>query len=92
MVYSDRVIFNFQDVLDVVQEGLQELGKDASEAQKSSHRDLKKWDCKALFLINQCVDAANFERIASATSAKQAWDMFRAGKMDLHITAGPNNR
>ncbi|XP_006604983.1 uncharacterized protein LOC114400439 [Glycine soja] len=32
-------------------------------------------DCRALFLIHQCVDPQNFAKIVSATSAKQAWDI-----------------
>ncbi|RDY03537.1 hypothetical protein CR513_12872, partial [Mucuna pruriens] len=35
----------------------------------------KKKDCKALFLIHQCVDSANFEKIVLANSAKEAWDI-----------------
>ena len=64
-----------QDVLEFVMIGLQELEKDAGEAQKSLFRESKKMDCKALFLIHQFVDPQNFAKIASATSAKQAWDI-----------------
>ena len=55
--------------------GLQELEKDAREAQKRMFRESKKLDCKAIFLIHQCVDPQNFANIVSATSAKQAWDI-----------------
>jgi hypothetical protein len=30
-----------------------------------------------LFLIHQCVDSANFEKISSATSSKQAWEILQ---------------
>lgn len=36
---------------------------------------MKKKDCKALFLIHQCVNDANFEKIANATTLKEAWDI-----------------
>ena len=51
------------------------MEKDAGEAQKSTFRESKKMNCKARFLIHQCVDPQNFAKIVSATSAKQAWDI-----------------
>jgi len=51
------------------------LEKDAAEAQKNTFRESEKKDCKALFLIHQCVDPQNFAKIASTTSAEQAWDI-----------------
>lgn len=68
-----KTIFEMQDALDVVQSGIQDLEKSASDAQEKMFKELKKRDCKALFLIHQCVDAINFEKIASAATAKQAW-------------------
>ena len=47
-----KVIFGMQDVLDIIMAGLQELEKDAGEAQKRMFRESKKLDCKALFLIH----------------------------------------
>ncbi|GAU39052.1 hypothetical protein TSUD_396570 [Trifolium subterraneum] len=69
-----NVIFGFQDVEDLVKNGYNALAADATEAQQTTFREVKKKDCKALFLIHQCVDSANFEKISSATSSKQAWD------------------
>ncbi|RDX87993.1 hypothetical protein CR513_30472, partial [Mucuna pruriens] len=45
------------------------------EVQQAVYRESKKKDCKALFLIHQCVDSANFEKIALANLAKEAWDI-----------------
>jgi CHAD domain-containing protein len=70
-----NVIFGFQDVEDLVKNGYNALAADAAEAQQATFREVKKKDCKALFLIHQCVDSANFEKISSATSSKQAWDI-----------------
>ena len=55
-----KVIFRFQDVTEVVQEGVQELDRNPTDAQKVAHCDLMKRDAKALFIIHQCVDADNF--------------------------------
>jgi len=51
-----KVIFGMQDVLESAMIGLQELKEDAGEAQKRMFKESKKMDCKALFLIHQCVD------------------------------------
>ncbi|XP_019460089.1 PREDICTED: uncharacterized protein LOC109359850 [Lupinus angustifolius] len=80
-----RTIFGFQEVLEIVEDGYQEVGDSANEAQRTSYRESKK-DCKALFLIHQCVDGANFERIANAKTTNEAWDNLensyeRAAKM-----------
>ncbi|XP_006582657.1 uncharacterized protein [Glycine max] len=69
-----KVIFRFQDVTEVVQEGVQEPDRNPTDAQKVAHRDLMKRDAKTLFIIHQCVDADNFQKIRSADTAKKAWD------------------
>ncbi|KHN34159.1 hypothetical protein glysoja_047163, partial [Glycine soja] len=53
---------------------VQELDRNPTDAQKVAHRDLMKRDAKALFIIQQCVDADNFQKIRSADTAKKAWD------------------
>ncbi|XP_019432432.1 PREDICTED: uncharacterized protein LOC109339448 [Lupinus angustifolius] len=69
-----KAIFGFQEVFEVVQHGYQELGEGATEAQRTIYKEAKKRDCKALFLLHQCVDGANYEKINGAETAKQAWD------------------
>ncbi|XP_006575979.1 uncharacterized protein [Glycine max] len=69
-----KVIFRFQDVTEVVQEGVQEPDRNPTDAQKVAHRDLMKRDAKALFIIHQCEDADNFQKIRSADTTKKAWD------------------
>ncbi|XP_019435536.1 PREDICTED: uncharacterized protein LOC109342032 [Lupinus angustifolius] len=69
-----KIIFGFQEVYEFVQNGYQEVGENANEAQRTSYRESKKKDYKALFLIHQCVDGANFEIIDGAKTAKEAWD------------------
>jgi hypothetical protein len=36
---------------------------------------LKKKDFKALFIIHQCVDADNFEKVGDCETSKEAWDI-----------------
>ncbi|XP_019442233.1 PREDICTED: uncharacterized protein LOC109346948 [Lupinus angustifolius] len=69
-----KAIFGFQEVYEIIQNGYQEIEDDANEAQRTIFREFKKKDCKTLFLIHQCVDGANFEKIAGAKTAKEAWD------------------
>ncbi|XP_019434413.1 PREDICTED: uncharacterized protein LOC109341068 [Lupinus angustifolius] len=70
-----KAIFGFQDCLDVVQQGVQELDENSTEEEKVELKEAKKRDCKAIFLIHQCVDHSNFERISAATSSKEAWQI-----------------
>ncbi|XP_019432534.1 PREDICTED: uncharacterized protein LOC109339535 [Lupinus angustifolius] len=69
-----KAIFGFQEVLEIVQKGYQEIGEGATEAQRTMYNEAEKKDCKTLFLIYQGVDAANYEKINGAETAKQAWD------------------
>ncbi|XP_019451905.1 PREDICTED: uncharacterized protein LOC109354003 [Lupinus angustifolius] len=69
-----KAIFGFQECLDVVQVGVHELGENPTEAQRLEHKEAMKRDCKAIFLIHQCVNRANFEKISAAISAKEAWE------------------
>ena len=69
-----KVLFGFQDVMDIVKVGVQEPVEGSSDAVKAACKEQKKRDYKALYLIHQCVNDENFEKIASATSAKAAWD------------------
>ncbi|XP_019418440.1 PREDICTED: uncharacterized protein LOC109329227 [Lupinus angustifolius] len=70
-----KAIPGFQEVFEVVLNGYQEIGVNATEAQRSTYKEAKRRDCKALFLIHQCVDSANFEKIDAATTSKEAWEI-----------------
>lgn len=69
-----KVAFGYQDVLDVVQNGVQELGENPTDEQRTAYNGAKKKDCRALFFIHQSLDNANFEKIADVKSSKEAWD------------------
>jgi len=55
-------LFGAQDLLEIVHNGVGDLAANATEVQRNAHKDLKKNDCMALFLIQQSLDEANFER------------------------------
>jgi hypothetical protein len=72
-----KVIFRFQDVLEIVNEGVSELATKENETQRTLHREQKKKDGKGLFIIHQCVDSNIFEKIIEEETAKGAWDTLK---------------
>jgi len=69
-----KTIFRFQDVLEVVNEGIPALAANATDVQQATHKELKKKDGKALFLMHQNVSNEIFEKIMHYESAKETWD------------------
>ncbi|MCH97800.1 hypothetical protein A2U01_0018796, partial [Trifolium medium] len=69
-----KVVFEFQDVWDMVSNGVEPIAANASEAEKVIYGELKKRDYKALFIIHQCVSPDNFEKVGDAQPSKEAWD------------------
>ncbi|PNX84532.1 hypothetical protein L195_g040593 [Trifolium pratense] len=70
-----NVIFSYQDVEDLITTGYEPLAENATAAQQTTFREVKNKDNKALFLIHQCVDSSNFEKIVGAKTAKAVWDI-----------------
>ncbi|XP_073224917.1 uncharacterized protein [Cicer arietinum] len=68
-----KVLFGYQDVLDMITDGITPLGKEATAAQQAKFKEDKKKDYKALFLIHSCVDSDNFEKVGDCDSTKTAW-------------------
>ena len=68
-----RVLFDFHDVWDVVENGVPLLANNATDAQRVAHRDQKKKDRKALYFIHQGMNDETFEQIEGATTAREAW-------------------
>lgn len=50
-----NVIFRFQDVCEIVNDGVPTLEANANDIQKDVHKDQRKKDGKAIFLIHQYV-------------------------------------
>lgn len=70
-----NVMFGYQDVLEVIQNDVNPLIKAATDAQRTAHKKEKTKDFKALYLIHQCVDADNFEKVGECTSSKKTWEI-----------------
>ena len=68
-----RVLFDYHELWDVIEGGVSALGDNATEAQWVAHRDKKKKNKKALYLIHQGINAETFEQIEGATTANEAW-------------------
>ncbi|XP_073227077.1 uncharacterized protein [Cicer arietinum] len=69
-----KVVFEYQDVWDLVKLGVDSLVENPSEAQTTAYKESNKKYFTALFIIHQCVDAANFEIVGEAESSKVAWE------------------
>jgi len=67
-----RVLFDYHDLWDVVESGVSALGDNATEAQRVAHRDQKKKDNNALYLIHQGMNDETFEQIEGATTTSEA--------------------
>ena len=68
-----KTILGYQEVTEIVEEGFLVHTTDATDVQKALYKENKKKDCKATFLLHQCVDAKHFEKIASAATSWEAW-------------------
>ena len=69
-----HVLFNAQDVLDLINKSYVLVVKNATDAQRNAQHDMRRKDQKALFYIHQCVNVNVFEKIVDLTMAKAAWD------------------
>jgi len=47
-----KAILNYQDVMDIVEEGCPSLLERVTKAQKAIHKENKKIDCKAMCLLH----------------------------------------
>ena len=68
-----KAILDYQEVTEIVEEGYSMLTKDSTDAEKTLHKENKKKDCKATFMIHQCVDEAHFEKITGVASSQEVW-------------------
>lgn len=70
-----KLLFDYQDVLEVIKNGVTPLVTGVTDAQQATHKKEKKKDLKTLFLIHQCVNGDNFEKIGDCESSKQLWEI-----------------
>lgn len=70
-----KVIFCYQDLWNLVKKEVTPIGDNATGEQKVAHKDLKKKDYKTFFLIHQCVNPNNFEKVSDVDSTKEALDI-----------------
>lgn len=66
-----KVVFKFQDVAEIVNDGVPTLEANADDVQKAAVKDQRKKDGKTQFLIHQCVDSNVFEMIIEEESFKR---------------------
>ena len=83
-----KAILDYQDVMDIVEEGYPSLPEGATEAQKAIHKENKKRDQKEVCLLHQCVDIPHFEKIAGATTSKETWDILEKGNAGANQNVG----
>lgn len=54
-------LFCFHEILEVAINGVPELTNSANNAQRITHKETKKKDCKVAFCIQSAVDTTDFE-------------------------------
>lgn len=59
----------------MVKRGYEELGEHPTDAQRSTMKNSKKKDCKAIFYIHHNVDTNNFEKISKVSTSNEAWNI-----------------
>ena len=72
-----KALLGSQDVWEVVEEGFEEP-KDTTgymAAQNMALKELRSKDKAALYMLFRAVDESGFEKIARATTSKEAWDI-----------------
>ena len=75
-----KVLLGAQDVWELVETGFSEPANTAAwtAAQKKTLKETRAKDKTALYILYQGVDEGGFEKIAGATSSKEAWDILQA--------------
>jgi hypothetical protein len=82
--YSQRstqmlVFFEYQELLDIVNDGVPVLVENSTEENKIVHwANIKRDEKQALYFIQQGLPDDVFEKITNASTAKQAWDELKS--------------
>ncbi|XP_076920133.1 uncharacterized protein LOC143581187 [Bidens hawaiensis] len=70
-----RVLLESQDLWNIVETGHRELPAESTEAVINEHRENGKKDRRVLHILFQASSEPIFERIATANTSKEAWDI-----------------
>ncbi|KAA8534233.1 hypothetical protein F0562_031574 [Nyssa sinensis] len=77
-----KVLLQSQDLWDIVEKGYIEPTTEEeqalNDAPKTVLKQSRKTDKKALFFLYQCIDDNTFEKISSASTSKQAWEILKS--------------
>ncbi|XP_014506580.1 uncharacterized protein LOC106766361 [Vigna radiata var. radiata] len=74
-----EAILRYQEVDEVVRQGIKESKEDDIAPTKKLHKEERRLDCKARMLLHQCVSPTIFQKISKASIAKEAWDILQEG-------------
>lgn len=72
-----RAILGSQGVWEIVDGGFEVPGEDERLVLVQVYEKNKKKDQHALSIIHQCLDDAMFEKVASASTSKEAWEILK---------------
>ncbi|XP_058181359.1 uncharacterized protein LOC131299801 [Rhododendron vialii] len=86
-----KVLLGYQDLWDLVenefeQPASKEDEERLTEGQKVLLKQMRNKDKKALFQIYQAIDESSFEKISSATTSKEAWDILQNANRGIDKT------
>ena len=68
-------MFGFHETLEVVTDDVPALTANVTDEQKKTHNKVNNKDCKVASCIQTAVDAANFDMISPAETAKETCDI-----------------
>ncbi|XP_020270674.1 uncharacterized protein LOC109845819 [Asparagus officinalis] len=86
-----KVLFDYQYILAVVENGVTDLADTTSEAVKKVHGEIEKNDRKTLFYIHQEVNDSVFEKINGATIQEKVADLAIVEKILSSLTTKFNH-
>lgn len=64
-----KALFDYEDDFEVINNGVNPLVEGVTTGQRSPHKEEKMKDFKTLYLIHQCVDVDDFEKVNNCTSS-----------------------